>query len=72
MSKPRYYVGVAVGTRDVFQSESIPTESTHGDKYAACIGPFNTKRGAVFMRDHGQGNPHLQCVGDAERIAAMA
>lgn len=35
----------------------------------AVIGPFRTVRGAEFMRQYGEGNPHCQTVGDAERLA---
>jgi len=66
------YVGLEVGKREVFRASSIPTEQTHGVQYAAVIGPFRTIRGARFMRDHGAGNPHCQCVADAERLARLA
>ena len=33
------------------------------------MGPFRTKRAALFTQHHGQGNPHIQTVNDAERIA---
>ena len=47
-------------------------ETSTPDRYsfATVIGPFRTLRGARFMREHGRGNPHIQCVNDAERIAA--
>jgi hypothetical protein len=66
----RIYVGIADGLkREVFRSVTTPTWDTHYPKYLACIGPFRTMRGARFMRDYGQGNPHLQCVADAEVLA---
>lgn len=37
--------------------------------YRAMIGPFRTVRAARLMADHGGGNPHIQCVADAEQIA---
>lgn len=65
----RIYLGYKNGqAREIFKSDAMPTESTHGDKYAAVVGPFRTMRGARFMRDYGQGNPHCQCVSDAERL----
>jgi len=66
----RWYVGYKVtGGLEAFQALSDPTHATHGNEYAAVIGPFKTKRGAMFMQDHGFGNPHIQHVHDAERIA---
>jgi hypothetical protein len=63
------YVGINNdGTREVFRAAN-PTEETHGQKYAAVIGPFKTKRAAEFMAKYGRSNPHLQTVADAERIA---
>jgi hypothetical protein len=68
MTKP--YVGlIGGGKREVFRSATTPTNDSHGAQYLAVIGPFRTVRGANFMRDHGQGNPHCQCVADAERLA---
>ena len=65
----RYYVGCTTeGYYEVFRATSTPTRESHGNKYAAVIGPFDTKRGAVFMAKYGKGNPHCQCVADAERL----
>ena len=64
------YVGVKAGNPwEVFLSAGEPTRETHGARFAAVIGPFKTKRAAVFMAKHGRNNPHLQTVADAERIA---
>lgn len=65
----RIYVGCNPGTLEVFRAAATPTEATHGHLYAAVIGPFASKRGAQFMAAYGRNNPHLQTVGDAERIA---
>lgn len=67
----REYVGIRIdnGHRERFQSDGTPVRETHGQLYAAVIGPFRTVRGAKFMVDHGTANPHIQCVNDAERIA---
>lgn len=54
---------------EVFRFAGTPTVESHGDRFNAVIGPFRTKRAAIFMRDYGQNNPHIQCVADAERIA---
>lgn len=69
MNRQRFYVGLSNGKREVFKSASVPTEVTHGERYQAVIGPFQTKRGAEFMAKHGANNPHVQTVVDAERIA---
>lgn len=64
----RYYVGLKDCKRTLFRSEATPTETTH-PQFNAVIGPFKTRRGAEFMRDHSANNPHVQTVRDAERIA---
>lgn len=63
------YVGCSQGKRELFRSKTTPTQSTHGSRFSAVIGPFRTKKGAEFMRDHGTNNPHCQSVADAERLA---
>ena len=67
--RKRYYVGLGGSKPTLLHLESDPTRGTHGHLYAAVIGPFQTKRGAEFMRDYGQGNPHIYHVRDAERLA---
>lgn len=68
----RPYVGIdSDGFRFVFRSPTAPTWETHAYKFAACIGPFRTVRGADFCAKYGKGNPHIQCVADAERIAKL-
>jgi hypothetical protein len=69
--KPRIYIGIHDATRVIFRSEQEPTQATHGNLYAAVIGPFKTLRGARFMRAHGRNNPHAQTVADAERLAKI-
>lgn len=69
MSK-KYYVGsVNYSTHEVFTSAKTPTESSHGSRYIYVTGPFNTKGAAAIMATYGRGNPHLQSVYDAERMA---
>jgi len=66
----RIYIGHKAGVKpEIFRAPETPTFTTHGDKYNGVTGPFRTKAGALFMRDHGQGNPHCRCVRDAERLA---
>jgi hypothetical protein len=67
----RWYVGHKDGRLEIFQSTAIPTFTSHGFVYAAVVGPFRTKRAALYMAQHGRNNPHLLSVGDAERIAKM-
>lgn len=70
--KAKHYVGMNEGTRTVFRSISAPTEETHGNQFLAVMGPFQTLRGATFAAEHGRGNPHIQTVADAERLARKA
>lgn len=65
----KYYIGLSYGLRIRFKAENNPTVASHGHLYNGVIGPFRTKRGATFMRDCGQHNPHVTTVADAERIA---
>jgi hypothetical protein len=66
----RYYVGIRPNsTRAVFYMAVVEPTKEMCPQYNAVIGPFRTKRGAEFMRDHGANNPHCQTVRDAERIA---
>jgi hypothetical protein len=74
MVKPKVAKRWYVGTRgtapySMFQSEFMPTKESHGHLYNAVIGPFSTRLGALIMARHGAGNPHLQCVADAEAFA---
>jgi hypothetical protein len=65
----RYYLGYKSGQRELFRANAIPTVQSHGHLYAAVTGPFRTKRGAIFMRDYGNNNPHCRCVSEAEKLA---
>ena len=67
----RYYVGLLVkgNTLQVFRASSTPTQTSHGSKYRYSIGPFRTKAGAEVMARYGRGNPHLQTVAEAEKMA---
>jgi hypothetical protein len=63
------YVGISGKGREVFRSKKTPTDSSHGKKYGAAIGPFRTRRGAEIMAKYGANNPHIRSVADAERMA---
>jgi hypothetical protein len=59
------------GGLEYFTAAGTPTPATHGSRYFATWGPFRTARAARFAAAHGEGNPHLQHVEDAERIAKL-
>lgn len=69
MARKRPYVGITLDQYEVFMSEAEPTEETYGHLYQAVVGPFRTVRAAKYMAKYGRGNPHLQTVAEAERIA---
>lgn len=46
-----------------FQAAEEPTRETTG--YLYCVGPFDTKRGAMWAEKYGKRNPHFTCVDDA-------
>jgi hypothetical protein len=54
---------------ELFRCSYQPTERSHGHLYGVVWGPFRTKQGALFAQMYGQGNPHIQTVDDAERLA---
>lgn len=63
------WVGYKIGGgKEIFRFHGTPTQLSHGDTYAASIGPFRTVRGAAFMVEHGTGNPHCVTVAQAERL----
>lgn len=66
------YVGIKQNRkRVVFRSAYTPTQASHGHLYVVVIGPFRTLAGAKLMAEKGEGNPHMQTVADAERIARL-
>lgn len=72
MTTTRLYVGISADlSRQTFRTPDTPTRDSHGAVYAAVIGPFRTAKAARLMRDFGQGNPHMQSVGDCERLARL-
>jgi hypothetical protein len=67
MNKKKIYVGVSEdGKREIFKSSSVPTRQSG---YVYVIGHFTTMLGAKIMKEHGQNNPHIAWVADAERLA---
>lgn len=69
----KWWVGKLIQTNrfQAFKAESTPIESSHGDLYSYCVGPFKTKRGAMWAEKYGNNNPHFVTVNDAERYAKM-
>jgi len=49
-----------------FRSAETPKEDTG---YLYVIGPFKTKRAAMWAAKYGKQNPHFRCVADAEELA---
>jgi hypothetical protein len=68
-NKLKWYLGHKEDGSVLFRCAKTPTEATHGELYNSVLGPFRTKRGAVFALRYGRGNPHIRCVDDAERLA---
>lgn len=64
----RPYVGIPSqgGAREVFRSVTVPTAESH-PQFAAVIGPFRTKAGALYMA--GPGAAFARDVAGAERGA---
>ena len=70
MARTQLFVGLRAGTqRQVFRAARPLKESELRNRFDAVIGPFVTRRGAFFCAQHGEGNPHVQHVSDAERIS---
>lgn len=67
-NRARFYVGYNYPLREVFKSVYDPTEKMF-PQYKAVVGPFRTKRSAMFMRDCGYNNPHCQTVSQAEKLS---
>lgn len=80
LARKRLYVGIRKtdSVYELFRASrhdccgfDNPIHATHGHLYAAVIGPFRTLKGARYMEQYGRGNPHLQTVDDAERLARL-
>lgn len=68
--KTKPYVGIKHNhEREIFRASDGPTRELYGSLYLYVIGPFRTVRGARFCQLYGRGNPHVQHVDDAERLA---
>lgn len=72
MTRAKYYVGFYTGPSGFrgcswFGDTEAPTTETYGKLYGAIVGPFKTKRGAVYMSE----NMSTRDVETAERCARM-
>jgi len=73
--RKKYYVGMKKDwTLEAFLSEVEPAQHsishrTHGHIYRFVVGPFRTKRGALFFEQYGHNNPHCCNVSQTERLA---
>jgi len=65
----KYWIGLRQCKFKAFQSAETPTKETHGKEFSAAIGPFVTKRAALWAEKYGFNNPHFQTVNDAERLS---
>ncbi len=69
----KYYIGVNLtdaGQRwRVFTAKTEPNHQTHGATFIYVIGPFPSRSTAAIMAHFGKGNPHLQTVSQAVRMA---
>jgi len=68
-TKQKWYVGINDGKYEAFRTPTEPTRKTHSFLYAAVIGPFRTKRAAMWAEKNGNMNPHFYGVNDAERLS---
>jgi len=66
-----WYVGRSPHGLIAFMSDALPTHKTYRKLYSSVIGPFKTKRGALWAEKYGNRNPHFQTVNDAERLARL-
>ena len=67
------YIGIDTdGNWLGFLLASEPTREEFGERYAAFIGPFRTRRAQMWAMKYGKNNPHFQTVESAERLSKQA
>ena len=66
----RWYVGCAGINRHAFALCGTPDQGRF-PHFNAVVGPFRTKRGAMYAAKHGLNNPHILSVSDAEYFAKI-
>ena len=65
-----YYLGRrAQGDLILFHAAQPPTKETHGLRFTAVIGPFQSKVGASYYARYGRDDPRIRTAEDAERLA---
>lgn len=73
--KQKWYVGLEdYRKRTVYRAFQVfeePTQGSHGHLYNAVIGPFASKKAALWAVKHGKNNPHFQNVSSAERLCRI-
>ena len=65
----KWYVGIDGGKYEAFRTSTEPTHESHSMLYGAVVGPFKTKRAALWAEKYGSMNPHFRHVDDAERLS---
>lgn len=73
MKRHKYYLGRVKSTAnyELFKTTREPSPKWC-TIYSATIGAFRTKRGAMFMLKYGRNNPHIQTVGQAEKLVRLS
>jgi len=70
--KRKWYVGRdKAWTYRAFSLAYRPTERKQGRRWVYVIGPFRTKRAALWVERFGELNPHFRSVEDAEQLARL-
>ncbi len=69
MKRFRWYVGAIENKFVAFTSVANPTYASHGTLYRYVVGPFRTKRAAMWAQRFGWSNPHFTDVDAAELFA---
>ena len=69
----KWYAGLTKNHAfEAFRATATPTPSTHGDRFRAVVGPFRTRRAALWCEQYGYNNPHGQTVAEMEKLAKAA
>lgn len=55
----------------LFYSAQPPTKESHGQRFAAVIGPFKSRVGASYYARYGRGDARLCTADDVERLARL-
>ena len=66
---PHYLGRRAQGDLILFHAAHTPTKETHGLRFTAVIGPFQSKVGASYYARYGRDDPRIHTAEDAERLA---